>query len=188
MREQVSTARRTCGPAVVALRRRCAGCRAGGLFHARGYDLLLASAPLASTASSRHARTLRALSGSPSTVLALGHVRLELGAPAGTCGPSPIPAAGPKRPSTRPARLHQNTTKKFPRMLRFTPPAQARRFEQLQRVGQPTAPVASRQSTRKGPAMLPTEKKRGRLARFGTMTRGGRPFLGKNGRGFKISM
>ena len=188
MREQVSTARRTCGPAVVALRRRCAGCRAGGLFHARGYDLLLASAPLASTASSRHARTLRALSGSPSTVLALGYVRLELGAPAGTCGPSPIPAAGPKRPSTRPARLHQNTTKKFSRMLRFTPPAQAWRFEQLQRVGQPTAPVASLQSTRKGSENLQGEQKRGRRARFGSITGGGQPYFGKNGGGFKISM
>ena len=112
-RAQVSASLRAYGRAELALRRCCAGCRAGGLFRARGYDLVLASAPLASTASSRHARTLRALSGSPSTVLALGHVRLELGAPAGTCGPSPIPAAGPKRPSTRPARPHQNITKKF---------------------------------------------------------------------------
>ena len=121
-------------------------------------------------------------------MLALGHDNLELGAPAGTCGPSPIPAAGPKRPSTRPARLHQNTTKKFSRMLRFTPPAQAWRFEQLQRVGQPTAPVASLQSTRKGSENLEGEQKRGRRARFGSITGGGQPYFGKNGGGFKISM
>ena len=73
-------------------------------------------------------------------------------------------------------------------MLRFTPPAQAWRFEQLQRVKQPTAPVALRQSTRKRSAMLPTERKRGRLARYGSMTRGGRPYFGRNAGGFKISM
>ena len=66
-----------------------------------------------SPASSRHPRTLRARTGSASTVQALGHVGLELGAASGTCGPSFKPRRRPQTPEHPPRPLHQNTTKKF---------------------------------------------------------------------------
>ena len=57
-------------------------------------------------------------------------------------------------------------------MLIFAPLARRLRFEQLQGVGQPTAPVAPLQSTKKGTGKLAARRKWRPLARFGSMTRG----------------
>ena len=102
----------------------------------------------------------------------LGHVSVELGAAAGTSGPSLTPAASPKGLSTRPTRPHDYPTKRCTRVLIFAPPARRLRFEQLQGVGQPTAPVAPLQSTKKGTGKLAARRKWRPLARFGSMTRG----------------
>lgn len=61
---------------------------------------------------------------------------------------------------------------KCTRVLIFAPPARRLRFEQLQGVGQPTAPVASLHSTRKGSGKLAAHRKWRPPARFGSMTRG----------------
>jgi hypothetical protein len=114
LRAQMSAARGACGRAELALRRRCVGCPSGGAApRAKGLSGRGLRPAGARPASSSRPPTRRARSGSRSSVQALGHVGLGLGAPAGTRGPSPIPAAGPKRASTRPARLHKDFPKKF---------------------------------------------------------------------------
>ena len=125
-----------------------------------------------STTQSREPGTRCARVCSPSTVEGLGHVSVELGAAAGTSGPSLTPAASPKGLSTRPTRPHDYPTKRCTRVLIFAPPARRLRFEQLQGVGQPTAPVAPLQSTKKGTGKLAARRKWRPLARFGSMTRG----------------
>ena len=125
-----------------------------------------------STTQSRQLGTRCARVCSPSTVEGLGHVGVELGAAAGTSGPSLTPAASPKRLSTRPTRPHDYPTKRCTRVLIFAPPARRLRFEQLQGVGQPTAPVAPLQSTKKGTGKLAARRKWRPFARFGSMTRG----------------
>ena len=91
----------------------------------------MASNPEALDDQSRQPGTRCARVCSPSTVEGLGNVSVELGAAAGTSGPSLTPAASPKGLSTRPTRPHDDPTKnlKFTRMLIFAPPAQALRFE-----------------------------------------------------------
>ena len=64
-----------------------------------------------STTQSRQPGTRCARVCSPSTVEGLGHVGVELGAAAGTSGPSLTPAASPKGLSTRPTRPHDDPTK-----------------------------------------------------------------------------
>ena len=86
--------------------------------------------------------------------------------------PSLTPAASPKGLSTRPTRPHDYPTKRCTRVLIFAPPARRLRFEQLQSGGQPTAPVAPLQTTRKGTGKLAARRKWRPLARFGSMTRG----------------
>jgi len=126
-----------------------------------------------STAQSRQPGTRCARVCSPSTVEGLGHVGVELRVAAGTRGPSLTPAASPKCLSTRPTRPHDYPTNRCTRVLIFAPPARRLRFEQLQGVGQPTAPVApALQSTRKGTGKLAARRKWRPLARFGSMTRG----------------
>ena len=125
-----------------------------------------------STTQSREPGTRCARVCSPSTVEGLGHVSVELRAAAGTRGPSLTPAASPKGLSTRPTRPHDYPTKRCTRVLIFAPPARRLRFEQLQGVGQPTAPVAPLQSTKKGTGKLAARRKWRPLARFGSMTRG----------------
>ena len=109
---------RALGEQLGAMRSRCdcaaLGAAAGQACSRGGHDLVVASTPQALDGrSSRHQRTLRARAGSPATKQDLGHVGLEQRAAAGTCGPSPNPAAGPKRLRTRPARLHKDLAKKF---------------------------------------------------------------------------
>ena len=125
-----------------------------------------------STTQSRQPGTRCARVCSPSTVEGLGHVGVELRVAAGTRGPSLTPAASPKCLSTRPTRPHDYPTKRCTRVLIFAPPARRLRFEQLQGVGQPTAPVAPLQSTKKGTGKLAARRKWRPLARFGSMTRG----------------
>ena len=136
------------------------------------YDLFVASKPEALDDQSRQPGTRCARVCSPSTVEGLGNVSVELGAAAGTSGPSLTPAASPKGLSTRPTRPHDYPTKRCTRVLIFAPPARRLRFEQLQGVGQPTAPVAPLQSTKKGTGKLAARRKWRPLARFGSMTRG----------------
>ena len=168
----MSAARRVCGRVGIALSATAPSTADRPARSRDRYDIFVASKPEALDDQSRQPGTRCARVCSPSTVEGLGNVSVELGAAAGTSGPSLTPAASPKRLSTRPTRPHDYPTKRCTRVLIFAPPARRLRFEQLQGVGQPTAPVAPLQSTKKGTGKLAARRKWRPLARFGSMTRG----------------